>query len=133
MLHGPINIKYQDIYKWQCQYYQRVSVSDPTKNEGRNENETSPLRTTEHVDWELIISIIALNHKKEETKQMTTKYLKQAPSSEIVTVSLFKPFLYFGKYNASKWILNGCHIIALLWYSFWLHSPSLTAQSIITS
>jgi hypothetical protein len=40
--------------------------------------------------------------QERERKQMTTQYLKQAPSSEIVNVSLFKLFLYFGKYSASK-------------------------------
>ena len=44
-MHGE-TLKYQNIYKWLCQRYQRVSVSDPANNGGRNENETSPLRTT---------------------------------------------------------------------------------------
>ena len=71
--------------------YQRVSVSDPANNERRNENETPPFRTTKHVDRQLVSSVIAWNHKREETKQMTTKYLNHHPQklSMYLYLSLF--------------------------------------------
>jgi hypothetical protein len=80
--------------------YQRVSVSDPANNERRNENEPSPFRTNTRRQT---TGQFCYSMEPQERRDKTNDYeVPQSPSSEIVDVSLFKPFLYFGKYNASK-------------------------------